>query len=116
MPQGGRWTPWCHGMMSRMSNDGAPAPKHAGTPGPEDNATGTVAWLIRASMFGALLGFVAALFGNVPILIAGVVVLIAGCVAVGVLVFQDAQRRGEPSTRSLRRAFGAALGWLYDYH
>jgi hypothetical protein len=102
--------------MGSMTSDEDPAPKHVGIHRPEDNATGVVAWLIRVSMLGGSIGFVAALLGNLPVLFAGLLVLVAGCVAVAVLMFKDARRLGQPISRSLRIAIGAALGWLYDYH
>lgn len=75
-----------------------------------------MSWVIRASMLGSLVAFVAALFGNVPVLVVGIVVLLFGCVAVGVLAFRNARRLGQPAVRSLRRGIRAGLGWLYDYH
>jgi hypothetical protein len=97
-------------------NEVEPGPKHVGIHGPEDDATGAIAWLIRASMLGSLVAFVAALLGNVPVLLAGVLILAAGCVAVGVLMFKDARRLGQPITRSLRRGCSAAVWWLHEYH
>lgn len=102
--------------MGCVTREEEPASKHVGIHRPEDNATGVVAWLIRVSMLGGSIGFVAALLGNLLVLFAGVLVLVAGCVAVAVLTFKDARRLGQPISRSLRNGFGAALGWLYDYH
>lgn len=102
--------------MGCMTREEEPAPKHVGIHRPEDNATGVVAWLIRLSVLGGLIGFVAALIGNLLVLFAGVLVLVAGCVAVAVLTFKEARRLGQPISRSLRKGLGSALGWLSDYH
>lgn len=99
-----------------MTSDGSAGPRHAGVPGPEDDGTRAVGWVIQASMLGSLVAFVAALLGNVHVLVAGVVVLFSGCFAVGVLAFREAKRLGQPATRSLRRGVRAAFGWLYHYH